>query len=60
MVPDIWSGTDKFFCNFAPFLPFYPPNNPKKQNFKKMKETPRDIIILQGCNMNDNHMVYGS
>ena len=25
-----------------------------------MKETPRDIIILHMCTINDNHMMYGS
>ena len=42
------------------FLPFYPPNNPKNQNFEKVKKTPGDMIILQKCNINDNHMMYGS
>ena len=41
-------------------LPFYPPNNPKNQYFEKMKKTPRDIIILQMCTLNDNHMMYGT
>ena len=42
------------------FLPFYPPNNPKNQNFEKMKKMPGDIIILHKCTINDNHMMYGS
>ena len=42
------------------FLPFYPPNNPKKQNFEKMKKTPGDIIILHMFTINDNHMMHGS
>ena len=42
------------------FLPFYPPNNLKNQNFKKMKKTPSDIIIFHRCTINDNHMMYGS
>ena len=25
-----------------------------------MKKTPEDIIILQMCNINDSHMMYGS
>ena len=33
-----------FFLGY--FLSFYPPNNPKNQNFKKLKKTPGDIIIL--------------
>ena len=46
------------------FLPFYSPNNPKNQNFQKMKKILGDIIILRyyhyHCNINDNHMMYGS
>ena len=42
------------------FLPFYPPNNPKNQNFEKLKKTPGDIIFLHMCTINDNHMMYGS
>ena len=39
------------------FLPFYPPNKPKNQNFK-IKKKPGDIIILHMCTTNDNHMMY--
>ena len=42
------------------FLPFYPLNNPKNQNFEKMKKITGDIIILHMCNINDNRMMYGS
>ena len=28
---------DRILCHFDPFLLFYPTNNPKKQNLKKMK-----------------------
>ena len=38
MVPAILSTTDRIFCHFGPFLPFYSPNNPKNQNFEKMKK----------------------
>ena len=41
------------------FLPFYPTNNPKNQNFEKMKHTIRDIIISHMCTINDSH-IYGS
>ena len=41
-------------------LPFYPPNNPKNENFEKLKKAPGDIIILQMFTINDNHMMYGS
>ena len=42
------------------FLPFYPPKNPKNQNFEKMKQRPGDINILQMCPINEKHMMYGS
>ena len=56
MVPDIWSVTDRIFCHF---LPFYPPMDPEKQNFEKMKKTLEDIIILQMFTTNDSHIIYG-
>ena len=42
------------------FLPFYPPNNPKNQSFEKTKKPLEDITILHRCNINDNHIMYGS
>ena len=45
-----------FFVILNCFLPFYPPNNTKNQNFEKMKKPPGDIIILHRCNINDNHI----
>ena len=42
------------------FLPFYPPNNLKNQNFEKPKKPRGDIITLHMCSINDNHMIYGS
>ena len=41
------------------FLPFYPPNSPKNQNFEKMKKMPGDII-LHKCTKNYDQMMYGS
>ena len=35
-----------YFSFWTTFCPFSLPNNPKKQNFKKRKKTPEDIIIL--------------
>ena len=54
MIPKIWSATDRTFSHFGPFfallpLPRPPLNNPKDQNFEKMKKNPRDIIILHKC-----------
>ena len=41
------------------FLAFYPSNNPKIQNFEKMKTPPGGINILQRYNINDNYTMYG-
>ena len=49
-----------FFVILDCFLPFYPHNNPKNQDFQKMKKIPGDIIILYMCTKNYNHMVYCS
>ena len=40
------------YFSFWAILSFYPPNNPKNQNFKKLKKTPEDIIILHMCTKN--------
>ena len=62
---DVWflrygaQQTD-FFVILGCFLLFYPPMDPENRNFEKMKKIPEDIIILQMCTINDNHMVYGS
>ena len=42
------------------FLLFYPPNNPKNQNFEKLKKLPGDIIIWHTCIIKDNHIMYSS
>ena len=61
MAPEIWSmWWTEFFVILDHFLPFDPLNNPKNQNFEKMKKTPEDIIILHMSNINENHMKYGS
>ena len=60
MVPEISGTTDRVSCHFGPILPFDPPNNPKNQNFEKIKKGPGDIIILHLSTTNDNHMMYGS
>ena len=48
----------QFFVILGHFLHFDPPNNPKNQNFEKMKKTPGDIIILHLFTTNSNHMMY--
>ena len=60
MFAEIWSAADIILCHFSPFLLFYPTNNPKNQNFEKMKKALGDIIILHMCTINDNHIMYGS
>ena len=45
---------------FVPFFALLPPNNPKNQNFEKLKKTPGDIIISHICIIIDNHIMYGS
>ena len=60
MVPEIWSVTDIIFCHFGAFLSFYRINNPKNQNFEKMKTIPGDIIILHKCTKNHDHILYCS
>ena len=62
---DVWFlryGVQKteFFAILKCFLHFYPPSNLKNQNFEKMNITPGDIIILNMCSINGNHMMYGS
>ena len=45
-----------FLSFWAVLCPFTPPNNPKNQNFGKMKKLPGDIIILHMCTINDKHI----
>ena len=47
---DIVYDGQNFFLILNHFLSFYPPNNPKNQNFEKMKNMPGDIIILHKYN----------
>ena len=49
----------KCFVILDRFLPFYPPtNNPKNQNFEKLRKAPGDTIILHKCTKNYDHMLY--
>ena len=38
-------STDRIFCQFGSLFALLPPNNPRNQNFEKMKKRPGDIII---------------
>ena len=63
MVSQIWSATNKIFCHFGPFFSLLLPpflNNPKNENFEKLKKVPGDIIILHKCTKNHDHMLYYS
>ena len=57
MIPEMWSTTGKIFCHLAHFLPFYPRNSLKNQNFEKMERTSGDIIILHKCIKNQDHVI---
>ena len=61
MLTQIWSAcTDNFFsfqaivCSFAQLL------IPKIKIWRKCKTKPGDIILLQMCTINRDHMMYGS
>ena len=45
-----------FWVIFYPFTPL----TTKKKKLEKLKKIPGDMIILQMCTINDNHMMYGS
>ena len=58
---DMESNKHNFFVILGHFFPSYPTNNPKNQNFEKMKKkTPTDITILHMCTKNYDHMIHGS
>ena len=54
---DISNNRQSFFVILDHFLPFGPPNNPKNQNFEKMKTVPEDIV-LNLCTINENQDVW--
>ena len=55
---DIVHDRQNVFVILDLFFPLYLPNNLKKQNFEKMKKTPGDIINLQKCIKNYDHMLH--
>ena len=59
-VPEIQPMTHVIIFHFGRFLPFYPRNSPKNENFKNMKKIPEDIITLHKCAKNHDHMLYCS
>ena len=61
MILEIWSLTDWFLSFWTIFCPFTPsplPQTTQKLNKKNEKRTPRDIILLQMCTINKDHMMY--
>ena len=59
---DVWflrygAWRTEFFVTLDHFLYFYPPNNPKNQNFEKIKKSSGGIIILHKCTLNDNYIM---
>ena len=56
--PNVYFGP--FFVLLPPSPSPLPPQQPKKSKFSKNEETPGEIIILQKCTINDNHMINGS
>ena len=62
---DVWflrygAQLTELFLILGHFLPFYPTNNQKNQNFEKNKKKAWRYIILHKCNKNHDHMLYCS
>ena len=61
MVPEIKTTTDRILSFWNVFCTFSS-NNPKNQNFEKMKKKSLETLSFYTCvlTMYDNHMMYGS
>ena len=57
---DMECNRQNFFVILDHFLHFYPPTIQKFKILKKWKKPPGDIITLNMCTINDNHMMYSS
>ena len=57
---DMENDGQNFLWFWTIFYPFTPLTTPKIKILEKWKKNPRNIIILQMCTLNDNHMIYGS
>ena len=58
---DIKCTRQNVFVILGHYLPYYPFNSLKNENFKKMKKkTSGDIIILHMCTKNHDHMLFCS
>ena len=61
MIPEMWSTTDRFSSHFGSFYTPHPLTTQRIKILKKWKKkTPRDIIIVHKCTINDNNIIYGS
>ena len=56
---DMKCTRQNFFVILGHFLPLYPSNSLKNENFKTMKQRPGDII-LHKCTKNPDHRLYCS
>ena len=58
----MWYGVrqTEFFVIMDRFLPFCLPMDTKNQNYEKLKKTLGDIILLQMCPKDHDHMLYCS
>ena len=57
---DMESNGQKFLSFWTVFCPLISLTTKKLKIFRKMEKLPGDIIILHRCNINENHMMYGS
>ena len=57
---DMEHMTDRIFVILDNFLPLYPLNKLKNQNFEINQKTTGHITILNMCTINDNDMMYSS
>ena len=57
---DMKRDGQNFLSFWTVFCIFTPLTCPRNKNFKKMKKTTGDIIILHKCNKNHDHMQYCS
>ena len=60
MVLEIWSVMDRIFLFWTTFYPFTPLTIWKIKTFKKWKKTHGDIIVLNKCTKNHDHMLHCS
>ena len=57
---DMKRDKQNFLCHFGLLFALLPPNNPKSQNFEKLKKISGSIIILHKYIQDHDHMLYCS